>query len=102
MQRIKIIANNPIGHPISNANLIMHILNGLGPTYDNLTPSIVTCVDSLTLEEVNGILSSHEHLLQMRNTYIFALSINNTNHQSYIDNHGGVNNCHRGRGQGRG
>ena len=48
------------GHPISDFDLILHLLDGLGPEYDPVVSGLTSRGDTLSLEEVQALLLSHE------------------------------------------
>ena len=48
------------GHPITDFDLILYLLNGLGPEFDSVVSGITSRSDSLSLEEVQALLMSHE------------------------------------------
>ncbi|PKA52500.1 5'-3' exoribonuclease 2 [Apostasia shenzhenica] len=81
MQAIKNIINNlsTIGHSMSDPDILMHVLAGFNSTYDSIIPAITTRVDDFTLEEVHEILSSHEHLLQLKFTKITTVTLPSIN-----------------------
>ena len=102
MQSIRTIVNNlaAIGNPISDPDLLIHVLAGLGPQYDSFIPSITTRIDQVSLDTLHGLLSSHEILLQLQSQRVsdsLVLSAHKTDSTIHQGNQGG-----RGRGQGRG
>ncbi|KAM6552097.1 hypothetical protein CsatB_001905 [Cannabis sativa] len=52
------------GSPILDQDLILQLLNGLGPEYDPVVSGITARSDSLTFEEVQALLLSHESRLE--------------------------------------
>uniref|UniRef100_A0A803NKT0 Integrase catalytic domain-containing protein n=1 Tax=Cannabis sativa TaxID=3483 RepID=A0A803NKT0_CANSA len=52
------------GHPVHDFDLVLHLLNGLGPEFDSVISSITSRSDTLSLEEVQALLISHESRLE--------------------------------------
>ncbi|XP_010260525.1 PREDICTED: uncharacterized protein LOC104599610 [Nelumbo nucifera] len=50
-----------VGSPISEFDLNLQILMGLGPDYEAFVTSVSTRSDELSTEELNGMLLNHEH-----------------------------------------
>ena len=59
---IKVIANELaiIDHPVSNDDLTLYILNGLGPEFREITAPIRARETSLKFEEIHDFLVGHE------------------------------------------
>ncbi|XP_060961064.1 uncharacterized protein LOC133031552 [Cannabis sativa] len=51
------------GSPVSNQDLILQMLNGLGPDFDSVVLGITSRSDDLTIEEVQALLLTHESRL---------------------------------------
>ncbi|PKA51673.1 Retrovirus-related Pol polyprotein from transposon TNT 1-94 [Apostasia shenzhenica] len=108
MQSVKNIINNlgAIGHSVTEPDILMHILAGLNATYDSLVPTITIRVDDFSVEEVHGILSSHERLLQLKSTQSTDTSFPSINtagrsHSSSSSFNRGGRGGRGGRGRGR-
>ncbi|PKA49930.1 Retrovirus-related Pol polyprotein from transposon TNT 1-94 [Apostasia shenzhenica] len=108
IQSVNNIVNNlaAIGHSVTELDILMHILADLNTTYDSLVPTIITRVDDFSVEEVHGILSSHERLLQLKSAQSTDTSFPSINtagrsHSSSSSFNLGGRGGHGGRGQGR-
>ncbi|PKA62071.1 hypothetical protein AXF42_Ash018296 [Apostasia shenzhenica] len=64
---------------MSNQDILVRIPVSLNSTYDSIIPTITIRVYDFTLGEVHGILSSHEHLLQLKSTEIIAATLPSIN-----------------------
>uniref|UniRef100_A0A803PJV9 Retrovirus-related Pol polyprotein from transposon RE1 n=1 Tax=Cannabis sativa TaxID=3483 RepID=A0A803PJV9_CANSA len=56
------------GSPIQDQDLILQLLNGLGPEYDSVVSGITARSDDLTFEEVQSLLLAHESRIDHHNT----------------------------------
>ncbi|PKA59663.1 Retrovirus-related Pol polyprotein from transposon TNT 1-94 [Apostasia shenzhenica] len=108
MQSVKNIVNNlaAIGHSVTEPDILMHILAGLNVTYDSLVPTITIRVNDFSVEEVHGILSSHERLLQLKSAQSTDTSFPSINtagrsHSSSSSFNRGGRGGRGGRGRGR-
>ncbi|KAK8943168.1 hypothetical protein KSP39_PZI009550 [Platanthera zijinensis] len=108
IQQIKTITDNLaiIGHQISDSDLVMQVLAGLGPTYDSFVPSITTRLDDVSLEDLHGMLLAHESLHQYHEKTVDDIvfpSVNMaTSTRGFSDRGGRGGRGFRGRGRGRG
>ena len=57
-------ALSAVGHKIYNDELILFILVGLGSEHEYIIVNITSCLDSLTLQDVQYLLHNHEHHLE--------------------------------------
>ncbi|KAL6340471.1 hypothetical protein AAG906_006135 [Vitis piasezkii] len=53
-----------IDHPISDDDLTLYILNGLGPEFREIASPIRSCETSLKFEEIHDLLVGHESYLR--------------------------------------
>lgn len=53
-----------IDAPVTNDDLTLYILNGLGLKYRQIVAPIGTCATSLTFEELHDLLLGHERYLK--------------------------------------
>uniref|UniRef100_A0A803PY32 Integrase catalytic domain-containing protein n=1 Tax=Cannabis sativa TaxID=3483 RepID=A0A803PY32_CANSA len=56
------------GSPIDEQDVILQLLNGLGPEYDSVVSGITSRSDLLTFDEVQALLMAHESRLEHHNT----------------------------------
>ncbi|KAM6558911.1 hypothetical protein CsatA_028150 [Cannabis sativa] len=84
--KVKLLADSlsTAGHPIDESDLIMHLLNGLGPEYDPVVVHVTSLVDNLSFESIQSLLLTHESRIESHNSVldfsskiIANLSINN-------------------------
>lgn len=61
------------GHPLTDFDLVLHLLNGLGPEFDPVVSGITSRSDVLSLEEIQALLMSHEARLE-RHVSVMDLS----------------------------
>ncbi|KAM6577282.1 hypothetical protein CsatB_029119 [Cannabis sativa] len=52
------------GSPVDDQDLILQILNGLGPEFDSVVSGITSRSDILTVEDVQALLLSHESRIE--------------------------------------
>uniref|UniRef100_A0A803PVN2 Retrotransposon Copia-like N-terminal domain-containing protein n=1 Tax=Cannabis sativa TaxID=3483 RepID=A0A803PVN2_CANSA len=52
------------GHPMDESDLIMHLLNGLGPEYDPVVVHFTSLVDNPSFESIQSLLLTHESRLE--------------------------------------
>ncbi|XP_042954636.1 uncharacterized protein LOC122291050 [Carya illinoinensis] len=66
LQAIKLIANElaRIDHPVSDDDLTLYILNGLGPEFREIAAPIRARENPLRFEELHDLLISHENYLR--------------------------------------
>uniref|UniRef100_A0A803PJW7 GAG-pre-integrase domain-containing protein n=1 Tax=Cannabis sativa TaxID=3483 RepID=A0A803PJW7_CANSA len=58
------------GYPVHDFDLILHLLNGLGPEFHSVESSITSRSENLSLEEVQALLMSHESRLERHSTVL--------------------------------
>uniref|UniRef100_A0A803NN30 Retrotransposon Copia-like N-terminal domain-containing protein n=1 Tax=Cannabis sativa TaxID=3483 RepID=A0A803NN30_CANSA len=88
-----------VGHLISNFDLILHLLNGLGPEFDSVVSGITSRSDNLSLEEVQALLMSYETRLEQHTT-MMDLSTKMATNLTFGSRNGGFrpyNNANRGK-----
>uniref|UniRef100_A0A803P1W3 Integrase catalytic domain-containing protein n=1 Tax=Cannabis sativa TaxID=3483 RepID=A0A803P1W3_CANSA len=68
--KVKLLADSLSsgGHPLDDSDLIMHMLNGLGPEYDPVVVHVTSLVDILSLESIQSMLLTHESRLERHYT----------------------------------
>ena len=66
LQAIKMLADelSIIDHPVSDDDLTLYILNGLGPEFKEIAASIHTRETSLKFEDLHDLLVGHENYLR--------------------------------------
>ena len=62
------------GDPLSDSDLVLYLLHGLGPEYDYVVTSITSHSDLLSFDEVQSLLMTHESRLELHMA-IFDLSM---------------------------
>uniref|UniRef100_A0A803PEN8 Retrovirus-related Pol polyprotein from transposon TNT 1-94-like beta-barrel domain-containing protein n=1 Tax=Cannabis sativa TaxID=3483 RepID=A0A803PEN8_CANSA len=78
------------GSPITNQDLVLHLLNGLGLEFNSVVSSITSRSDLLLFEEVQALLLSHETRLEHHNSVVdlsLTLQANLTFQQSRNGNY---------------
>ncbi|XP_062093784.1 uncharacterized protein LOC133799806 [Humulus lupulus] len=70
VEKVQSIANSLAiaGSPVSSQDLVLQLLNGLGPEFDHVVSGITSRSDLLSFEEVQALLLSHETWLEHHNT----------------------------------
>ncbi|XP_060957927.1 retrovirus-related Pol polyprotein from transposon RE2 isoform X2 [Cannabis sativa] len=87
------------GHPVNDFDLILHLLNGLGPEFDSVVSSITSRSENLSLEEVQALLMSHESRLE-RHTTVLDISTKMAANLTLGSRTGGNRHYHNtGKGQ---
>uniref|UniRef100_A0A803QGZ4 Uncharacterized protein n=1 Tax=Cannabis sativa TaxID=3483 RepID=A0A803QGZ4_CANSA len=83
--KVKILADSlsTTGHPLDDSDLIMHLLNGLGPEYDPVVVHVTSLVDNLSLESIQSLLLTHESRLERHCTLSDSSSKMTTNLSRY-------------------
>ncbi|KAM6559183.1 hypothetical protein CsatA_028422 [Cannabis sativa] len=68
--KVKILADSlsTAGHPLDESDLIMHLLNGLGPEYDPVVVHVTSLVDNLSFDSIQSLLLTHESRLERHYT----------------------------------
>uniref|UniRef100_A0A803QSB7 Uncharacterized protein n=1 Tax=Cannabis sativa TaxID=3483 RepID=A0A803QSB7_CANSA len=56
-----------VGSPVTNQDLVLQLLNSLGPKFNLFVSNITSRSDLLSFEEVQALLLSHETRLELRN-----------------------------------
>ncbi|KAF4379061.1 hypothetical protein F8388_022148 [Cannabis sativa] len=66
LDKVKILADSlsVAGTPMDENDLIMHLLNGLGPEFDPVVVHVTSLVDDLSLESIQSLLLTHESRLE--------------------------------------
>ncbi|XP_060969741.1 uncharacterized protein LOC133036970 [Cannabis sativa] len=66
IDKVQSIANSLViaGSPIDDQDLILQVLNGLGPEFDSVVSGIISRSDTLSNEEVQALLLSHESRIE--------------------------------------
>ncbi|XP_043713282.1 uncharacterized protein LOC122661837 [Telopea speciosissima] len=88
--------------PVSNRQMVLSLLHGLGPEYDGFVTSIMSRLEPIALDDFLGILTNQEVILQSRTTEVVPatpnanVAVKETNIAPHPVNRG------RGRGHGRG
>ena len=69
--KIKTIGHSliAVGDPISDKDLLLAILNGLGADYDNVIRLITYQMDEINIDKVQYLLLMHEQRLSTKNVY---------------------------------
>lgn len=82
LQSIKIIADELaiIDYPISDDDLTLYILNGLGHEFREIAASIRACDNSLKFEELHDLLVGHESYLRLLETQSTLTMLATTNY----------------------
>uniref|UniRef100_A0A803PLF1 Uncharacterized protein n=1 Tax=Cannabis sativa TaxID=3483 RepID=A0A803PLF1_CANSA len=64
--KVKLLADSlsTAGHPMDESDLIMHLLNGLGPEYDPIVVHVTSLVDNLSFESIQSLLLTHESRIE--------------------------------------
>lgn len=75
--KMKTIAESlhDVGHVLSDDDLVMHLLGGLGPEYDVVVVNLTTRNDLLSLLAVHSILQVHEMRLLQSSSNLTLLSL---------------------------
>ncbi len=108
-QKMRSLSDNlaVVGQPISSNALITCIFAGLGQKYDPFVTFVQTRVDPLSLDELYGLLLTHEQRLEQHLTIATDLSFSTANmaaRNSSPHGHGGQfgrgfsSNTNSGRG----
>lgn len=101
-QKVKGIADTlaAIGEPLKEQEVIAYLLTGLGPDYDSLITSFMTCETLMNLSELYSHLTSHE-LRQGSNTSTTQINIVLSANQAHLacGYNGHIQGSVRGRGQ---
>uniref|UniRef100_A0A803P3U5 Retrovirus-related Pol polyprotein from transposon TNT 1-94-like beta-barrel domain-containing protein n=1 Tax=Cannabis sativa TaxID=3483 RepID=A0A803P3U5_CANSA len=100
VDKIKVLCDSLAiaGHPISDLDLVLHLLNGLGPEFDSVVSGITTRSDNVSRKEVQALLLSHETRLE-RHTTMMDLSNKMAANLTFGSRNGGsrpYNNAARG------
>uniref|UniRef100_A0A803NT53 Retrotransposon Copia-like N-terminal domain-containing protein n=1 Tax=Cannabis sativa TaxID=3483 RepID=A0A803NT53_CANSA len=68
--KVKVLGDtlSTASHPIDESDLIMHLLNGLGPEYDPVVVHVTSLVDDLSFESIQSLLLTHESRLERHYT----------------------------------
>lgn len=105
MLKMQEIADNLIaaGQKISDDDLIMNILEGVGAEFDVVVVNLTSRTDQFTIPEVHFALKTHEIRLQKHHASLIipSPSANFTSYSYGGDNRGGRGGRFRGRGGGR-
>lgn len=48
------------GDPLSDSDLILYLLHGLGPEYDSVVTAVTSCSDLISSDDLQSLLMSHE------------------------------------------
>ena len=66
LQRMKSIADNlaAAAQRVSDTDLVLYILGGLGPEYEAFIVSVTTRSDTISLDDLTGMLLTHEYRLE--------------------------------------
>ncbi|XP_047331239.1 uncharacterized protein LOC124934779 [Impatiens glandulifera] len=66
LQKIKSIIDSLVGavQNISQQDFILYVLGGLGPKYESLTIAVTTRTDPIAIEDLQGMLLTHEIRLE--------------------------------------
>ena len=84
-----------VGNAISDEELILYVLGGIGSEYESVVVNLTSRNDPLTLTDVQFMLQSHEIRLEQQmvnltlNGYVFSPSAHFTTHQSNQYNNSG-------------
>ncbi|KAF3652867.1 putative long chain base biosynthesis protein 1-like [Capsicum annuum] len=104
-------------HPVSDDDLVLYILGGLGQEYNVVVVSVTTRAELISLADLRGLLLSQEYRLEQMTRIEQGLSqanlstrqSNNTKNDNFFKKLTNVNNnqayggrSRRGRGRGRG
>ncbi|XP_042479750.1 subtilisin-like protease SBT4.3 [Macadamia integrifolia] len=108
LQRVKELVDNlaAAAHPVSDSDVILHILRGLGSDYDAFATSVTTHIDPLSLDDFTGLLLSQEILKEHRATPLdlppseanYVNKDSSSNGRSNGSRNSGRSNNGRGRG----
>lgn len=60
--------------PVKDDDLILYILSGLGPHYDALVVSVTSKVEDISIDDLHGLILSHETRLNGLNLIEQGLS----------------------------
>ncbi|OMO79651.1 hypothetical protein CCACVL1_13538 [Corchorus capsularis] len=66
LQKLKTVVDNLAiaDHPVSDQDLILQILAGLGPEYDSLVVSVSTRSETVTMDDLHSLLLGYEYRLE--------------------------------------
>ncbi|KAF4384398.1 hypothetical protein F8388_004631 [Cannabis sativa] len=86
LDKVKILADSlsVAGTPMEENDLIMHLLNGLGPEFDPVVVHVTSLVDDLSLESIQSLLLTNESRLERH--YTLADSSTKISENLAVDN----------------
>ena len=101
-QKMRSLSDNlaAVGQPISSNALITYIFAGLGQEYDPFVTSVQTRVDPLSLDELYGLLLTHEQRLEQHQTVVTDLSFSTANMVARNPSYRGCGGCGGQSGRG--